>query len=59
MCFEAPRVRRTCTTMESTKKQEVISAIIVVLIILSQCLEAYVNHEAMQFSIEKLPNCFL
>lgn len=54
-CFEAPRVRRTCTTMESTKKQEVISAIIVVLIILSQCLEAYVNHEAMQFSIEKLP----
>lgn len=58
-CFEAPRIRRTCTTMESTKKQEVISAIIVVLIILSQCLEAYVNHEAMQFSIEKLPNCFL
>lgn len=43
--------------MESTKKQEVISAIIVV--ILSQCLKAYVNHEAMQFSIEKLPNCFL
>lgn len=45
--------------MESTKKQEVLSAIIGVFIILSQCLKAYVNHEALQFSIEKLPNCFL
>lgn len=44
---------------QRSNHKEVISAIIVVLIVLSQCVKAYVNHEAIQLSIEKLPNCFL